>query len=66
VKCSTCGEPVEHGGVSVAMFGESVFIVCLCEFDAYRMIGAQVLRRLKRAAGRSAWIQRPLPPPVGT
>lgn len=61
MKCSVCGEPVENGGISVAMFQESVFIACLCALDAYKVLGERVMRRLKRLAGRSAWVQPQLP-----
>lgn len=66
MKCSVCGEPVEYGGLSVAMFQDVVFIACLCALDAHHVIGDRVLRKLKRLSGRSAWIQPSLPRPVGS
>lgn len=63
MKCSICGDPVEHGGVSVAMFSDSVFIICLCPIDAVQVLGERLLRRLKRTSGRALWVQPPLPIP---
>lgn len=61
MKCTVCGEPVEHGGVSVAMFNESVFIICLCSIDSVQILGEKLLRRLRRLSGRSLWVQPRLP-----
>ncbi len=65
MKCSVCGEPVEHGGLSVALFQDSVFILCLCALDSFKVVGEPMLKRFKRLAGRSAWVQPPLLPPAG-
>jgi len=61
VKCSICGDPVEHGGMAIAMFLDDTFILALCPIDAAQMFPLRVMRKLKRVSGRRLWVQPPLP-----
>lgn len=61
MKCSICGDPVEHGGAALALFHENTFLIALCPIDAAQVFGTRLLRRLRRMSGRAAWIQPRLP-----
>jgi hypothetical protein len=60
MKCSVCGEPVEHGGMAIALFHEDTFILTLCPIDVAQVFTSRILRRLKRMSGRHVWVQPPL------
>ena len=65
MKCTVCQEEVEFGGCAIAVITGETHVLSLCELDAERIMTRKVMRQLRRIAGRAAWVQNPLPPPVG-